>query len=216
MAAARGVAGFLVLACASAAHACAIDEFDCRPFAADAAEGGSTDGEWQPKVHRLPFLGAAARELGHELPATFGVGPVYYYLARDVEVTDVRLGRNGEAPASVSEYAQLSAESKVDNYNIKADVWILPFLDLYAIAGAIQNRTNTTIEVTLPPLLPDNEPRTATVTVPTSLDGSVGGVGMTLAGGYKRFFGALDVNWARADLGFDDEFKAVVSSLRLG
>lgn len=216
MAAVRGVAGFLVLACASAAHACAIDEFDCRPFASDAAEGGSTDGEWQPKVHRLPFLGAAARELGHELPATFGVGPVYYYLARDVEVTDVRLGRNGEAPASVSEYAQLSAESKVDNYNIKADVWILPFLDLYAIAGAIQNRTNTTIEVTLPPLLPDNEPRTTTVTVPTSLDGSVGGVGMTLAGGYKWFFGALDVNWARADLGFDDEFKAVVSSLRLG
>ena len=39
--------------------------------------------------------------------------------------------------------------------------------NLYAIAGAIQNRTNTTIEVTLPPLLPDNEPRTATVTCET-------------------------------------------------
>lgn len=216
MTAARCVAGFLALACASAAHACAIDQFDCRPLAAEAAEGGSTDDEWQPKVHRLPFLGAAARELGHELPATFGVGPVYYYLSRDIEVTDVRIGRDGQPPASVGDFAQLSASSKVDNYNIKADFWLLPFLNLYAIAGTIDNKSNTTIAVTVPPLVPNGEPRVRTITVPTSLDGSVGGVGMTLAGGYRWFFGAIDVNWARADLGFDDQFKAVVASARVG
>jgi len=39
---------------------------------------------------------------------------------------------------------------------------------------------------------------------------------MTLAGGYKALFFAADVNVAKADLGFDDRFRAVVTSLRAG
>jgi hypothetical protein len=52
--------------------------------------------------------------------------------------------------------------------------------------------------------------------VPTEIEGSVGGIGTTLAGGYGPFFFAADVNAAQADLGFDDEFKAVVTSIRAG
>ena len=44
----------------------------------------------------------------------------------------------------------------------------------------------------------------------------MGGVGTTLAGGYGPFFMVYDANFAQADLGFDDKFKAVVTSLRAG
>ena len=50
----------------------------------------------------------------------------------------------------------------------------------------------------------------------TSLDGYVGGVGMTLAGGYKSFFVVADFNYSRADLGFDDTFTAKIGSVRAG
>ena len=164
----------------------------------------------------LPFLGEEARKRGIELPAPFGIGLVYYHLDRTIEISDVRVGRNGATPSSVSDFAQLGSDSRVDNANLKADVWLLPFLNVYAIAGYIWNESTTTIDVTLPPLVPGGSPRQRRLAVPTEMTGTVGGLGMTLAGGYGPFFFAADINGARADLGFDDEFKAVVTSLRSG
>ena len=165
---------------------------------------------------RLPFLGEEAEKRGIQLPRPFGVGLVYYHLDRAIEVTDVRVGTGGATPVSVSEFAQFGSDSRVDNANVKLDVWLLPFLNVYAIGGYIWNESQTTIDVTLPPLLPGGSPRERRVTVPTEITGSVGGLGVTLAGGLGAFFLACDANAARADLGFDDEFKAVVTSIRTG
>jgi hypothetical protein len=52
--------------------------------------------------------------------------------------------------------------------------------------------------------------------IETELDGMVGGVGLTLAGGYRQFFLVADYNYNKADLGFDDNFTASISSLRTG
>ena len=135
------------------------------------------------------------------------MGLVYYYLSRDISVTDVRVGRNGSPPASVSDFANLGSNSRVNNSNVKADVWLLPFLNLHAIASVIDNKSTTNIDVTLPPLTPNGNQRRLQLSVPTSLHGSVGGRGATLAGGDGPFFVAGDMNVARADLGFGDRFR---------
>ncbi|HEV8245851.1 MAG TPA: hypothetical protein VGP93_08780 [Polyangiaceae bacterium] len=170
----------------------------------------------QEEARMLPFLGEEARKRGYELPEPFGVGLVYYKLVRDIDVTDLRLGSNGAPPTSVSRYADLGSSTNVDNVNIKADAWLLPFLNVYGIVGKIWNKSDTTVNVTLPPLVPGGASRSFTTTLPTTLEGTVKGVGVTLAGGYESFFGALDVNWAKADLGFDERFKAVIASARAG
>ena len=154
---------------------------------------------------RLPFLGDEARKRGIELPPPYGIGLVYYKLVRDIDIKQVRVGRNGAAPQPVPDFAQFSSNSNVNNLNLKADVWILPFLNLYAIAGTVKNKSTTNIAI-----------GNKQYSVPTKIDGSVGGLGVTLAGGYKAFFVAGDINAAQADLGFDDKFKAVISSARLG
>ena len=164
----------------------------------------------------LPLLGEEARKHGVELPLPFGAGLVFYHLARDIEITDVRVGRNGAPPGSVSEFATLGSRADVNNLNVKVDVWLLPFVNLYAIAGYIWNESETSADVTLPPLLPGGSTRRYHFEIPTEMEGSVGGVGMTLAGGYGPFFMTYDVNAAQADLGFDDRFKAVVTSIRGG
>jgi hypothetical protein len=164
----------------------------------------------------LPLLGEEATKRGIELPLPFGAGLVYYYLSRDIEITDVRVGRNGAPPASVSDFAQLSAHANVSNVNVKLDAWLLPFFNVYLIGGYIRNNSETRIEVTLPPLLPGGPTRRRTVTAPTNLEGSVGGFGTTLAGGYGPFFMIYDASFAQADLGFDSRFKAVVTSVRGG
>ena len=168
------------------------------------------------KKRRLPFLGEEARKRGIELPPPFGIGVVYYHLDRAILVEDVRVGRNGAPPQSVTEFAQFGANARVDNVNLKFDVWLLPFFNLYAIVGRLWNESTTEIDVTLPPLLPSGNPRRFQLTVPTELEGTVGGIGATVAGGYGPLFFVGDVNAARADLGFDESFKAVVTSLRAG
>jgi len=172
--------------------------------------------EEAPSDRRLPFLAEEARKRGIDLPRPFGIGVVYYHLDRAIEITDVRVGREGTPPTSVPDAVVFGADSKVDNANLKVDVWLLPFLNVYAIAGYIWNESHTVVDVTLPPLLSGDSPRRRRLEAPTSLTGSVAGLGLTLAGGYGPFFFAADCNGARADLGFDDRFKAVVTSIRAG
>jgi hypothetical protein len=168
------------------------------------------------EARMLPFLGEEARKRGHELPEPFGVGLVYYKLKRDIEVTDLRLARDDGTLTSVSRYADLGSSTDVDNVNLKLDMWLLPFLNVYGIVGKVWNDSRTHIDVTLPPVLPGGPGRSLKATVPTSLEGTVKGMGVTIAGGYESFFGALDANVAKADLGFDERFKATIISARAG
>jgi len=57
----------------------------------------------QQEARMLPFLGEEARKRGYELPEPFGVGLVYYKLVRDIEVTDLRLARDGGTPLAVAD-----------------------------------------------------------------------------------------------------------------
>ena len=168
------------------------------------------------KPFPLPLLGEEARKRGIELPLPFGAGLVYYNLHRSIEITDVRVGRNGAPLASVGQFAQFASSANVNNLNLKLDVWLFPFLNLYAIVGGVWNRSTTNIDVTLPPVRPGGDPRTQRLAIPTELTGSVGGLGATLAAGWGSFFVAGDVNAARADLGFDDKFRATIVSVRAG
>ncbi len=153
---------------------------------------------------------------GYELPLPFGVGLILTGIDdREIDVTDVRLGIEGSAD-SVSDYATLGSSSTVFNGNLRFDTWLLPFLNVYAIVGYVHNESDTDIHVTLaaPGPLPGSVEYDTTVQ--TSLDGVVGGVGTTLAGGYKSFFAVLDYNYVRSDMGFDDDFTAQIVSLRTG
>ena len=176
----------------------------------------AADDDDEDKPRRFPLMAEEARKRGYTLPEPFGVGLVYYKLQRDIKITEVRVGRNGAPLKPVPQFAQFSSTSDVDNLNVKADMWLLPFLNVYAIVGGIKNKSDTTLDIGLPPLTPDGPARRQVITVPTKLNGSVGGLGITFAGGYKSFFAAGDINVAKADIGFDDRFRAVVASARLG
>ena len=172
-----------------------------------------TTGRWSDF---LPLMADEAKKRGIELPRPFGVGFVFYYLTRDIQVSDVAVGKNGAPPQSVSRFAQLRSRANVDNVNVKVDAWLLPFLNVYAIGGKIWNSSSTTIDVTLPPLLPGGMPRERIVTVPTSMQGTVLGLGLAAAGGYGPFFMTVDANWISADLGFDQALQGTIVSVRGG
>lgn len=162
----------------------------------------------------LPYMKEEALARGHELPLPIGVGLVYNYLQRDIKVTDVRLGINGDPPRSISRFFDLGSNSKVNAGLVKGDVWLLPFLNLYALLGYIDNESTSIGHVTVPRI--GGGTSEFDIQIPTKIDGLVGGLGLTLAGGYKDFFIAGDVNYSQTDLGFDSSFHALVASVRTG
>src|SRR6188768_403060 len=169
----------------------------------------------QPQ-RRLPLMAEEALSRGYELPLPFGSGLILTYLdGREIEVTDVRVGLDGNQD-SVSDYATLGSTSTVFNANFRFDTWILPFLNVYALVGYVHNDSATRVHVQIP--RPGSLPGTMEfdTQVDTSLDGTVGGLGMTLAAGYQSFFVVADFNYNRADLGFDDTFTAKIGSVRAG
>lgn len=188
-------------------------------FAARAADEPHSANDGPPiEKHRsgLPFMADEALKRGYELPLPFGLGLILTGIDdREIDVSDVRIGFEDNAQ-SVSDFATLGSSSTVFNSNLRFDTWILPFLNVYALAGYVHNESDTSIHVQVPGLLPGSDDIVVDKTIDTSLDGVVGGLGMTLAAGWKSLFIVADFNYSRADLGFDDSFTARIGSIRAG
>ena len=164
----------------------------------------------------LPLMKEEALKRGYVLPLPFGTGVTATVLTgRDIEVTDLRIGIDGNAPVSVSDFVDLGSESDVFNANLKLDAWILPFLNVYALLGYVYNESQTDLHVTVPTPGPPGEVE-FDFDVDSKLDGFVGGAGLTLAAGYGDFFLVVDSNYSQTDIGFDDSFRAITASMRTG
>ena len=201
------IALFFVLAVASPAAA-----WDPPRSAAGSIAAATDEARWP---HPLPFLADQAIKRGYELPLPFGLSAVYYYIERDVDVSNVRVGLNDAPLRDVSQFVNLGSRSHTSVAALRFDAWLLPFLNVYALVGSVTNNTTTKGTVTVPRLvLPGS--LTFDVSGKSHLDGFVGGAGLTLVGGYRQFFVLGDVNYTQTDIGFDDRFKALVGTVRVG
>lgn len=183
------------------------------PLLSSAGSAAVSDGRQWP--HALPFMADEAIKRGYELPLPRGISGVFYYVERDIEITDIRVGIDGAPLRSVSKFLNAGSRSHVSVGVARFDAWLLPFLDVYAMAGVVSNSTTTRGTATVPTLGPRPE-RTIDLLANTELTGFMGGLGLTLAGGYREFFALADVNYSQTDIGFDDRFKALIGSVRVG
>ena len=166
--------------------------------------------------YALPFLADAVIKRGYTLPLPRGVSLVYTYVERDIKIQTVKLGINGAPLRDVTNFVNLGSTSHVNVAVGRFDAWLLPFLNVYAMAGYVSNNTTTKGIVTIPPLLPRGEPRTFSLIKTTELGGFVGGVGMTAAAGWREFFLLADFNFSQTDIGFDNPFRALIGTVRTG
>jgi len=184
------------------------------PPEAEAAPVQAASGE--PRSF-FPLLADEALKRGYELPLPYGASLVMTGLAnRGIEVTDVRLGLEGNPGTSISDFVHLGSSSDVFNANLKFDVFVLPFLNVYALVGYVKNKSDTHAEITLDTPGPGGGEVVYERTIPTELDGMIGGLGFALAGGYGNFFLVADASYIRSDLGFDDDFTATIGTVRAG
>jgi hypothetical protein len=177
---------------------------------------GAQPSEPAPWPYALPFLADRVIQQGYTLPLPRGVSLVYTYVGRDVKITTVKLGINGAPLRDVTKFVNLGSTSQVNVAVGRFDAWLLPFLNVYAMAGYVSNNTTTRGVVTIPPVTQFGEPKTFNLTKKTALGGFVGGVGLTAAAGWRDFFLLADFNFSQTDIGFDNPFRALIGTVRTG
>ena len=133
----------------------------------------------------FPLLAEEARKRGYELPLPYGASVVLTGLKdRQIEVTDVRLGLEGNPGTSISDFVHLGSSSDVFNANLKADVFVTPFLNLYVLVGYVHNESDTRANITISTPGPGGGEVVYERRIQTELDGVIGGLGIALAAGY--------------------------------
>lgn len=168
----------------------------------------------------LPIWGRAACERGYVLPRPFGVSVGYMHQDQPFDVGDVYVNGidvKGPGVAVVEE-----VENEESTYTLRLDAWIMPFWNVYGILGRTDGQADGPLYVDLEPVfpiicgLPGNNCSVDT-TFEIEYKADVIGYGTTIAGGYKDFFGMVDINRTRADLDISlTDAKATVISARIG
>ena len=107
----------------------------------------------------MPIWGAEAEARGYQVPLPFGIGVTAYSARQPVNIKDLQLGRNGNAPVSVTNFLQIDqVDTSQQNVSVKFDALIFPFLDVYGIVGHTKGTTKGLIQVPADPILGIIEP----------------------------------------------------------
>jgi len=154
-------------------------------------------------------------ERGIELPRRFGFAMNFIYMERDIEVTDVTVKVGDRPPESISDRADFDVANRTSLSMVRFDAWVLPFLDLYVMAG--ETRTDTSLAVSFEIAPPIGDPIPVVVEQNSRVNGPLYGGGATVVVGHGAFFAMLDANYARSDLElFDGTIDALLLSGRVG
>jgi len=104
----------------------------------------------------LPFMKDLAGDT--ELPRPWGISIDFYTMDQDYDIKDLQFALPG---ISLGDPSQIEVTNEVMHYDIQADVWLLPFLNVFGLIGKVDSDT---------------------------LDGTVYGLGFTLVYGTDNWF----------------------------
>lgn len=176
----------------------------------------------EPMTRILPIWGEKAREKGFDLPLPFGVGANLVFMDQDIKIRNVKVGV-GDPIFEVSDLAFKDAQSHDRAITARLDLWLLPFANIYGIFGAINGEAEFDLDIgsvtgSLPPIgLPPIFKPGTTQDLNIDYNGTTFGGGITLAGGYKNFFGSLDANYTYSNIDVvDGKIRTYTISPRVG
>ena len=98
--------------------------------------------------YALPILGAKAAARGYDLPYSAGIGVNYLWQESDLIIDDLFVGFNNGPMYDLDEIIRFKgAISRASAINIRPDIWLLPFLNVYGLFS--QASTSTEINAGL-------------------------------------------------------------------
>ena len=120
-------------------------------FAQVYSELGATKQDTLEYKQLLPILGKKVHELGFDLPYSAGLAVNYIWQQSEITVSDINVGFNNGPMYNVDELVRFNSTSSESNgINIRPDIWLFPFLNVYGIFAQARSTTNVDVGVYIP------------------------------------------------------------------
>jgi len=175
----------------------------------------------EPITRAVPIWGEKVRAMGYELPLPFGAGINLVYMDQGIEIRNLKIGF-GDPSQKIERVTFSNASAKDKAATARLDMWLLPFANIYGILGYIDGEAELDVNlpgitIDVPGIGPTPILDPATLNFDIDYTGNTFGGGITLAGGYKNFFGSLDANYTYSNIDLvDGDIKTLTISPRLG
>ena len=154
----------------------------------------------KPYPYSLPIWGAKAAARGYDLPYSAGLGVNYLWQQSDLIISDLFVGFNNGPMYDLDELIRFNGSTATASaVNFRPDIWILPFLNVYALIA----KAKTSTEINAGVWLPDESNTWNEVTTFSSkanFDATSMGFGMTPTMGVGGGWLALDMNMTWTDV----------------
>ena len=157
----------------------------------------------------FPILGQGAYSKGFDIPYPVGLMGNYMWMDQGLTIDNLQLGlktNDLDIPLTGVDFIEFGKNTNTSyTFNVRPDIWILPFLNVYGIFGYGESHT----EVNL----------TAPIELKSVVDQSVStvGVGIMGAGGLGPVWFSVDANWTwnKPEL-LDKSVRVNVLGIRVG
>ncbi len=157
----------------------------------------------------FPILGQGAYKKGFDIPYPIGIMANYMWMDQGIDITNLQLGlegTNNDFPMTPVDFIGFGENRNTSHaYNVRTDVWIFPFLNVYGIFGGGQSHTEVNLV----------KPVEMLSVVDQSI--STAGLGFMSAFGIGPMWLSIDANWTwnKPEL-LDKAVLVNVVGLRLG
>lgn len=137
--------------------------------------------------YTFPFLGQGAYNKGFDIPYPAGIMGNYMWLKQNIIIDNLQLGIKTDEldiPLTDVDFIKFGDNENTSySLNVRPDLWVLPFLNVYGIFG--YGESNTQVNVVAP------------IELLSSVDQSLNtaGFGVMAAGGVGPVWFSVDANW---------------------
>ena len=158
----------------------------------------------------LPFMKDLAGDM--ELPRPWGIGLDFYTMDQDYSIQSLQF----DLPipgVGLGDPSDIKSTNEVMHFDLKADVWLTPFLNVFGLVGKVD--TDTTVDFSEAEItgLPFELGM-----LPVNFDGTVFGGGFTLVYGTENWFTSVTTTYTSTDTSgdFDSSVDSFTVQPRIG
>jgi len=153
-----------------------------------------------PYPYALPIWGEKVTKMGFDLPYSAGLGINYIWTKSDIIIEDLMVGFNNGPMYDVDEIIRFKGSTATAaGFNFRPDIWVFPFLNVYALIS----KANTSTAINAGVWLPDTSnvwQEIAAFSTTADFKATGLGFGMTPTVGVAGGFLALDMNVTWQDI----------------
>jgi hypothetical protein len=150
--------------------------------------------------YALPIWGEKVAQKGYKLPYSAGISINYFWQESDLTIQNLNVGFNNGPQYNLDQIVRFNSSTASANaVNIRPDIWLLPFLNVYGILGKAS--TSTTINAGI--WIPDADNNWTEVTsfsTKANFNATTMGFGITPTIGIGGGWLALDMNMTWTDI----------------